>query len=149
MALVGGGGAGNVAGSNPSGTGTNVAYIGRSRIDDRDYWQGFSGGVLVNASTATQFEFTSPTIPTVATYVFTDTGAAGSNQYISYRITLDGQVVLDARFFTGSSANPTYGADLDVPVTFAIPAFSDVKIEASVAESENHTTYGMLMLKEI
>jgi len=138
MAVVGGTGAGSPAGgSNPAG------------VDDRDYWQGFSGGVTVNNSTATQFEFSAPTVPTVATYVFTDTGAAGSNQYIAYKITLDGQLVLDARFYTGASANPTFGADLDVPITFAIPAFSDVKIEASVAESENHTTYGMLMLKEI
>ena len=46
MAVVGGTGAGSPAGgSNPAGVGTNINYIGRSRLDDRDYWQGFSGGV--------------------------------------------------------------------------------------------------------
>ena len=42
MALIGGGGAGNVAGGNPSGTGTSLNYIG-------DHCYAYSGDVIVPA----------------------------------------------------------------------------------------------------
>jgi len=145
MAPIGGGPpTGSWAGA--SGIGSSVNYIGKSRIDERDYWQGYSGGVVVNNSTAIQFQFKAPSVSTIATYIFQDTESPGSNQYIAYVITIDGQIVMEAHFTNHTAGN---AIDLDVPITFAIPAFSDVKIEAKVAESENHTTYGMLMLKEI
>ena len=46
MALVGGGGAPNVAGSNPTGTGTGLNYIG-------DHAYAYSGEVDNNGSSAT------------------------------------------------------------------------------------------------
>jgi len=51
MPLVGGGGAGNVAGSNPSGTGTSLNYIG-------NHAYGYSGEVTVNDNETTLLDFT-------------------------------------------------------------------------------------------
>ena len=50
MALVGGGGAGNIAGRNPSGTSSNVNYIG-------NHIYGYSGSVDVNGDETTMLEF--------------------------------------------------------------------------------------------
>ena len=54
MALVGGGGAGNVAGSNPTGTGTQLNYIGR----DPTHAYAYSGEVTVNDNETTLLDFT-------------------------------------------------------------------------------------------
>ena len=57
MALVGGGGVGNVAGSNPSGTGTSINYVGI----ERRYAFAYSGlitGVAVQDTENTMFDFT-------------------------------------------------------------------------------------------
>jgi len=50
MALVGGGGAGNVAGGNPAGVGTSISYIG-------NHVYGYSGSVAVNGSETTMLLF--------------------------------------------------------------------------------------------
>ena len=50
MALVGGGGAGNVAGSNPTGTGTILNYIG-------DHCFAFSGFLATSNNEVTHLEF--------------------------------------------------------------------------------------------
>jgi len=50
MALAGGGGAGNVAGSNPSGTGTSLNYIG-------DHAYAYSGAFEANVTAATVLNF--------------------------------------------------------------------------------------------
>ena len=148
MALIGGGGAGNVAGgANPSGTGSNINFIGRSRIDDRNYWSGYSGLVLVESNVKTQFDFVAPNVATIATYVFTNTGIAGSNQYVGYVVEIDGQTVIDARFF--NSAGGINVTDLDVPITISIPAEAIVTISGQASDSENHNTFGSLILKEI
>lgn len=148
MALIGGGGAGNVAGgANPAGIGTSINFIGRSRLDDRNYWQGFSGGILVASNVVSQFEFRAPNVSTVATYVFNNTGVAGSNQYVGYVILIDGLTVMDARFF--NVAGGINVSDMDMPIVFAIPALSVVTIQGQASDSEGHTTYGSIMLKEI
>ena len=120
-------------------TGKGVVYVGGG------YWTGYSGAVAINASEGTQFEFTSPHVGTVAKYIFSDTAPPGSNQYVAYIISLNDLVVFDARFFNFSAGV----VDLDIPIEFVIPPLTEVKIIAKVAEAEAHTTYGMLMLKEV
>ena len=51
MALVGGGGAPNVAGSNPAGTSTSLNYVGKHAY-------AYSGDVSVSGSLTTMLEFT-------------------------------------------------------------------------------------------
>jgi len=148
MPLIGGGGAPNVSGgANPSGTGSGINFIGRSRIDDRNYWGGYSGQVLVASNIVTQFNFTAPNVATIATYVFANTGVAGSNQYTGYVVEIDGQTVIDARFFNvAGGINVT---DLDVPITIPIPAEAVVTISGQASDSEGHNTFGSIILKEI
>jgi len=50
MALIGGGGAGNTAGGNPSGTGTSLNYIG-------DHVYGTSGAIVSSTAATTALEF--------------------------------------------------------------------------------------------
>jgi hypothetical protein len=50
MALIGGGGSGNVAGGNPSGTGTSLNYIG-------DHAYATSGPIISTTGTTTALEF--------------------------------------------------------------------------------------------
>jgi hypothetical protein len=53
MALIGGGGAGNVSGGAPAGTGTSFNYIG-------NHGYGYSGQLLVSNSEITALEFATP-----------------------------------------------------------------------------------------
>ena len=58
MALVGGGGAPNVGGSNPTGTGKGINYI---RTRDNIFVFGYSGEVLVDQSSPELLSFTTGT----------------------------------------------------------------------------------------
>ena len=51
MALVGGGGAGNVAGSNPAGVGTSINYIG-------NHAYAYAGALSASTSAETRLNFT-------------------------------------------------------------------------------------------
>ena len=64
MPLVGGGGAPNVAGSNPAGTGTSINYVG-------DFVYGYSGSMTVDDTETTMLEFTTGSELIVAEFNFT------------------------------------------------------------------------------
>jgi hypothetical protein len=61
MSLVGGGGSANTAGSNPTGTGTTLNYVG-------DHCYAYSGDVSVGASLTNMLEFVTAEQYIVATY---------------------------------------------------------------------------------
>ena len=148
MPLVGGGGAGNTAGSNPSGTGSGLNYLGTSRSDKRDNFSGYSGAVVVNNSTATMLEFKTPPIATIATFVWSTDTLADSTEFIGYKISVDEQVIYDARFYNRSGGGAP-GIDSDVPIILAIAGEASVKIEAQTDHAQDTTTYATIWLKEI
>tara|TARA_Y100001963_G_scaffold90067_1_gene124271 strand:- start:92 stop:523 length:432 start_codon:yes stop_codon:yes gene_type:complete len=141
-------GGGNPVGGNPAGIGTSLNYLGTSRSDKRDNFSGYSGAVVVNNSTATMLEFKAPPIATIATFVFTTDEVADANKFIGFKISVDEQIVYDARFYNRSSGGAS-GVDLDVPLILAIAGESNVKIEAQTDHTQNTTTYSSIWLKEI
>ena len=92
MALVGGGGAPNVAGGNPAGTGTGLNYIGNHAF-------AYSGEITStgnNAADATMFEFTTGSSYILATIDFADQQVGGDKRLLEAEI--DGQVVYTSHF---------------------------------------------------
>ena len=61
MALVGGGGAGNVAGSNPAGVGTSFNTIG-------DHGYAYSGNIDIDNNVTTMLDFSTGNYYVIATY---------------------------------------------------------------------------------
>tara|TARA_Y100001963_G_scaffold156734_1_gene251067 strand:+ start:37 stop:468 length:432 start_codon:yes stop_codon:yes gene_type:complete len=141
-------GGGNSVGSNPTGIGTGLNYLGTSRSDKRDNFSGYSGAIVVNNSTATMLEFKTPSIATVATFVFTSDEVADANKFIGFKISIDSQEVYDARFYNRSSGGGS-SIDLDVPLILAIGGESQVKIEAQTDTTSNVTTFASIWLREI
>jgi len=136
MALVGGGGAGNIAGSNPAGTGTSLNFIG-------DHAYAYSGEVIVNANTVTMLEFSSGSQYIMAKFSYgVDRNAAlGGNKQIGFTISMDSQKIMQIVTYT----NATHGGlDFDNNYSILIPPYTRVKIESETDESDNIPTFGML-----
>jgi hypothetical protein len=118
MALVGGGGAGNVAGSNPSGTGTSLNYVG-------EYAYAYSGVVSVTDTEAALIDSTTGALYIVGKVTFSYPEYNGDN--FRYRIYIDDQQVWGIEVGGGTDAN------LIDPVDIMIPPYSRVKITADNA----------------
>ena len=125
MAIVGGGGAGNIAGSNPAGTGTSLNYIGI-------HVYAYSGVV---ASTGSQSAATDTTLAftTGAEYI-TCVMAWGNNQTSGtadnfIQINMDDQAIYQVRFKEGADSNESNPKNLYL----LIPPFT--KFEALVGTS--------------
>ena len=121
MALIGGGGAGNVAGgSNPSGTGASLNYIG-------DHAYAYSGSFGATASLQTMLEFTIG-----SSYVIGQLQCNGSikitdiggGSLTAFQISVDGQVVSLLKI-TGSAETAPYDSTQDL----ILPPYSKIKVE--------------------
>lgn len=142
MALVG---AGNpVTGSNPSGVGKGLAYMGGG------IHAGWSGTIQIgsSAAAATQFEFISPGVNLIADYIFGIEGEnIDTNSYYGFQISIDDQLVYEQ---TSRATTTTPSSLIGQPFDFVIPAFSKVKIEGRTTDTGGDTPcYGMLTCKEI
>ena len=129
MALVGGGGAGNVAGSNPSGTSSGLNYIG-------DHCYAMSGVVNdsggSSSAVTTMFNFT-----TGSSYALVDLDLitdvkAGENVYID--LILNGEVI-----YQGVWDDAPAKANSRPLVTFIIPSFSSVVFKWGSSSNKNAT----------
>ena len=129
MPLVGGGGAGNIAGSNPAGTGTQLNYIGR----DPTHAYAYSGVVAVPQATTTLLEF-----QVGAEYVkgiLAIQNGSGSGDDISYEVLLDSQVIVTCRVET-TDENDLF------PLHLIFPPYSKVQVTAyniSSGTGRDHT----------
>jgi len=114
MALIGGGGAGNVAGgSNPSGTGTGLNYIG-----DRVY--AYSGIIGATSSGNTYLLFTTGNQYIVGGIICNY--AENQSTDVTYQINFDGQVIQK-----WLSLGP--GPDTSqFPVALVIPPYTKVEV---------------------
>ena len=125
MPLVGGGGAGNTAGSNPAGTSSNINYV-------RDFVYAYSGAMTVDDTESTMLEFTTGSELIVAEFNFTAMERTGDQLFGT--IYVDGQKI--ATSWSGLSTNnnePSY------PITVIIPPFTHIK-----ATGDNITAAGRL-----
>jgi len=118
MALVGGGGAGNVAGgANPSGTGSSLNYIG-------DHAYAFSGLITVQAADTVLLNFTTANSYIVAT--FTPIYAVDAGDNAEWEIEINGEIVYV--LFATSATISTLTQD----ITIILPAFSKIRVLGSV-----------------
>jgi len=138
MALIGGGGAGNVVGgSNPAGTGTGLNYIGNHAYAN-------SGEILINNNTVTMLEFTTGTSYFVGSFSYgVDQNASlGNSKLIGFTIKFDSQKVMQV---VGQSASTLQFIDFDPNYAILIPPFTNVKIESETTNAGNVPTYAMLI----
>ena len=93
MALVGGGGAPNVAGSNPSGVGTSLNYL---RTSEATFAYAYSGEFATNTSDQTLLDFTTGSEVIVGTLQFTgpiSKTTAQNGRISTCVISMDSQVI--------------------------------------------------------
>ena len=124
MALIGGGGAGNVSGgANPAGVGSGLTYIG-------DHCYANSGAITVedsgNAGT-TLLDFTTGNAYIVAEIHMFNDQANALDDYV--QAFLDGQLILKARYQSASEFHQ------DQPTKILIPSYSRFQFKASADDS--------------
>jgi TPP-dependent indolepyruvate ferredoxin oxidoreductase alpha subunit len=127
MALIGGGGAGNVAGgSNPSGTGASLNYIG-------DYAYAHSGSVSVDNNITTLCDFTTANNILVATiqnfYAGVSTGSQ-PNPNVQFQTKFNGEIVTSYVTFDSATDNA-----VKVPIEIIIPPYTRVTLTGINAET--------------
>ena len=130
MALIGGGGAGNVAGgANPSGTGTSLNYLG-------DHCYAYSGDVTVPAGTSadtTMLDFTTGSEYIVGTFSFTGQNTGSNDEFLS--ISMNSESVFRGRYPSGSQRINEQPTDL------VIPPFTKVTCKLGVQTSDQPMTF--------
>ena len=101
MALVGGGGAGNTAGSNPSGVGSTLQYI------DEGVHAAWSGVVSPQnniGSPDTMLDFTTGQIPMIAELNFSyETGTLASDKRLGFNLLMNGTKIHEFFDYIGST----------------------------------------------
>jgi len=132
MALVGGGGAGNVAGSNPSGTSSSLNFIG-------DHAWITTGIIEVGSNFVTLVDFTMGTTYLVGDWVgsyFTLT-----TDDIQWVMFFDGQEVSS---YGGSAMSGAVGGENRKPVL--IPPYTRVQIKAKNDSSSTGRDVGVVLV---
>jgi len=125
MALVGGGGAGNVAGSNPAGTGTTLNYIG-------NFVYGYSGPRATGGSGSadvTALDFSTGNETIICTVSQCDDGGGSADKLMT--IKMDSQAIWQCRY-TDNATNIG-----EQPIPIVIPPFTRVEVLVGSAASEN------------
>jgi len=123
MALAGGGGAGNTAGSNPAGTGSSLNYIGNHCFAN-------SGAVVVENSSGAgtvMLDFTAGSAYIVAEIHAFNDQASAYDDYVD--ILLDGTTICNARY---QDANELHQ---DQPIKILIPPYSRFQYKCSTEGS--------------
>ena len=136
MALVGGGGAGNTAGGNPSGTGSSLNYIG-------DHAWGNSGQIQATAETV-GLDFTSAAnqyIVGTMTALFDCGSIEGGNQF-GYVVTFDGQIVCDTT--REALDDDRIDSPLPAQVDLLIPPSTRVVISAQTSGGQLDMTFNFV-----
>jgi hypothetical protein len=132
------GGAGNpVGGSNPTGIGATLNYIG-------DHAYGYSGAVTVSNSSETLLDFTTGDVYITAKFAFglDRTNAADANKDYGYRIKVNDQIVIENFTFSDGDGTMVYGA-ADTVLPIIIEPQSRIVIEC-FTNDDNITCYGVL-----
>ena len=114
MPLVGGGGSPNVAGSNPSGTGQGLNYIG-------DHAYAYSGSHSATAAGhTTMLEFSTGASYVMGNFTFGNTSA--STDHIEFEISVDDQIVMAC---IGDAIGESFPLN---SFKLLLPAYSTIKV---------------------
>jgi|TARA_R110000823_G_scaffold81671_1_gene185710 hypothetical protein len=133
MALIGGGGAGNVAGgANPSGVGSSINYIG-------NHAYAYSGTVTSAGSqsnpttTALQFDTAGSYIQAIVAWANTQTSGTADNHF---GVFIDSQAIFQAQFREGGDSNHTNPKNLHI----LIPPFSKFEVKVGTSADPHDWT---------
>jgi len=116
MALVGGGGSPNVSGSNPTGIGTNLNYIGEHAFAN-------SGEISVNNSETTMLEFTTQNSYVVGTVQFNMLVDTADDMF--YKVKINGETV---NGYLTQGAQQSTDSNNNLPIL--LPPFSKITMTA-------------------
>jgi hypothetical protein len=123
MTLVGGGGAGNIAGSNPAGTGTSLNYIGNHAYAS-------SGVVSVNNVESALLRFSTGNEYIRAIIQFNGGASGGGDNYV-YRVKYDSQIIQE--YVTNSNTDDSPNQKLNL----IIPPYTNVECTAVNASDDS------------
>ena len=123
MPLVGGGGAGNFAGGNPSGVGSSLNYL---KTPQKVLVFGYSGSVgVTNAGTSIMLKFTTGSESLLVDITGYSTHAAAHGDDIQFVVSIDSSAV--AGWIIESSNSPNSPI---LPTPFVIAPYTTVEITA-------------------
>ena len=135
MALVGGGGAGNVAGSNPAGVGTGLNYVGNKVY-------AYSGPVECDNSETTLLDFSTGSEAITGVFQLYYDEVAGDD--FAYKINMDSQLIVGYQISgTDIMAQAYPGVDL------LIPPYTRITITAQNLSTSNLKTQLATFMGEI
>ena len=125
MALVGGGGAPNVAGSNPTGTGTGINYV---RTRNNTFVFGYSGEVLVDQSSPELLSFTTGTETIVGKVQFNYYDTSGDND-ILWTLNINDEIVQSA--YQNQAYTPFFNEIYVVIPAYSIVTFTGYNVSSN------------------
>mgnify|MGYP005825818041 CR=1 FL=1 len=124
MALIGGGGAGNVAGGNPSGTGTGLNYY---RTAEGTYCSATSGQVNLSSSLTTYLQFTTGTETIVCQPSYSCDWDTAGTAFVNFEIKFNSEVIFESFIRRDFVGYPTSNIEL------VIPPYTSVEISMKAA----------------
>ena len=143
MPLVGGGGAGNVAGgANPSGTSSSLVYLGDNK------YAGWSGtAIAVDGTNAKLFDFTTQSQAILAeiTYMVNDIDLDDA-KFIGLEVSINGELI--GNIVDNSSGARSLGTLL-TPLRIAFPAQSRIVIEGTTNDASDITVSAVIIGKGV
>jgi len=140
MALVGGGGAGNVAGSNPAGIGSGLNYIGNKVYS-------YSGVFGASSSFTEKIDFTTGATPIDAAIQcigFANPADTGPGVNSIFTIKFDGQVIGYVKVETANEAMPSLGV-----VNVVIPSYTHVQVGVITDQNDANKQGAVIMAGEM
>ena len=135
MALIGGGGAGNVAGGNPSGIGTSLNYIG-------DHAYAYSGGIDVDENVTSLLKFTTGGLYVKGRFqpqYFVANAGQATEDY-RFAVKFDSQEVSSTLIAEGTDRDAFYNV-----VNLIIPPYTKVEITAANVTDTNTRAVGAIV----
>ena len=135
MALIGGGGAGNVAGGNPSGIGTGLNYIG-------DHAYAYSGGIDVDENVTSLLKFTTGGLYVKGRFqpqYFVANAGQATEDY-RFAVKFDSQEVSSTLIAEGTDRDAFYNV-----VNLIIPPYTKVEITAANVTDTNTRAVGAIV----
>ena len=136
MALIGGGGAGNVAGGNPSGIGTALNYIGNHVYAFNNVAASASDTVVLRFATGPEY-----IVGTIQFNGYIQPGNPGTGSAGTCNITFDDQTVINMKTETELETSAPHSQSQNV----IIPAFTNVivTLRSAANESAQFATIGI------
>jgi len=118
MALLGGGGAGNTAGS-VAGVGTSINYV---KTETSTFAYAFSGVVTANGSDTSAMDFTTGNETIVGVcYPTLNSDSMGAN-FLSFQIKFNSEIIIIYK------ERRDLGAQMDTPFDIVIPPYTHVEV---------------------